>query len=269
MERKYTKDGRKVAVIGKLNAEEWIVQEIFVREGQEVPGGENFTAKGLLDAPAESWKEKNLRELEARYEADSKAWQARIDKTNRTLSMAHEKAALKIKALVDFDKNALPEHLQTLLDFIAGRITHVFVVRYGVPRIAPIDDELFQIDNDYGRSTVEGLRLLTLYGSTGGVMAWRLNQYRDGSGSSNTEVELCRSYAHALALAQALFDATAKEWLAKSGKQCVSWLECWEKMEGLKIPDAVRQRFREIAEEQKAEQIEKLRRELAALEGQG
>jgi hypothetical protein len=268
MERKYTKDGRKVAVIGRLNAEEWIVQEIFVCEGQEVPGGENFTAKGLLDAPAESWKEKNLRELEARYETDSKAWEARISQTNRKMSMAHEKAALKIKALADFDKNALPEHLQTLLDFMAGRITHVFMVRYGSPRIAAIDDELFQIDNDYGRSTVEGLRLLTLYGSTGGVMAWRLNQYRDGSGS-NTEVELCRSYAHALSLAQELFDATAKERLSKGGKQCDSWLDCWEKIEGLKIPDAVRQRCREIAAEQKAEQIEKLRRELAALEAQG
>lgn len=62
---KYTDDGKKVAVIGKLNAEQTIVQEVFVSQGQEFPSGENFVVKSLHDKPAESWKAKSLRELEA------------------------------------------------------------------------------------------------------------------------------------------------------------------------------------------------------------
>src|SRR6476659_8101217 len=39
---KYTDDGKKVMVVGKLNAQQTIVQEIFVSAGQEIPSGENF-----------------------------------------------------------------------------------------------------------------------------------------------------------------------------------------------------------------------------------
>lgn len=49
---KYTDDGKKVLVVGKLNAQQTIVQEIFVSAGQEIPSGENFVVKSLHDAPA-------------------------------------------------------------------------------------------------------------------------------------------------------------------------------------------------------------------------
>lgn len=58
---KYTTDGRKVVIIGDLNQTEKIVQEIFVTEdGAEIPSGERFVVKSLLDTPAKSWKEKRL-----------------------------------------------------------------------------------------------------------------------------------------------------------------------------------------------------------------
>lgn len=66
---KYTTDGRKVVVIGDLNQTEKIVQEIFVtKDGDEIPSGERFVVKSLLDAPAKSWKEQELIKLEARFE---------------------------------------------------------------------------------------------------------------------------------------------------------------------------------------------------------
>jgi len=46
---KFTSDGKKVAVVGKLNAQETIVQEIFVSNGNEIPSGENFVVKSLHD----------------------------------------------------------------------------------------------------------------------------------------------------------------------------------------------------------------------------
>ena len=61
MQTKYTTDGKKVAIVGKLNNTETIVQEIFVSEnGSEIPAGENFVVKSLLDAPAKSWKESQI-----------------------------------------------------------------------------------------------------------------------------------------------------------------------------------------------------------------
>ena len=64
MEIKFTTDGKKVIVIGSLNSQEKIVQEIFIVGGSEIPSGEHFVVKSLHDAPAVSWKEKNIKEIE-------------------------------------------------------------------------------------------------------------------------------------------------------------------------------------------------------------
>ncbi len=62
---KYTTDGKKVVIIGDLNQTDKIVQEIFVTEnGDEIPQGERFVVRSLLDQPAKSWKETKLEELE-------------------------------------------------------------------------------------------------------------------------------------------------------------------------------------------------------------
>ena len=39
---KYTTDGKKVVVIGNLNSQEKIVQEVFIINDAEIPSGENF-----------------------------------------------------------------------------------------------------------------------------------------------------------------------------------------------------------------------------------
>ena len=80
---KYTTDGKKVVVIGDLNQSEKIVQEIFVTEdGCEIPSGERFVVKSLLDSPSVSWKEKSLKDLEIKYESQKKYWDAQINQLN-------------------------------------------------------------------------------------------------------------------------------------------------------------------------------------------
>ena len=70
MEIKYTTDGKKVKVIGSLNNQQKIVQEIFItNDGSEIPSGENFVVTSLHEAPVESWKEKKLRELETNFDS--------------------------------------------------------------------------------------------------------------------------------------------------------------------------------------------------------
>ena len=65
---KYTSDGKKVVVVGALNSKETIVQEVFVQGETEIPSGENFVVKSLHNSPSISWKEKNLLDLEKKYE---------------------------------------------------------------------------------------------------------------------------------------------------------------------------------------------------------
>jgi len=62
---KYTKDGKKVVVIGQINKTEFICKEIYVDEtGNEIPLGESFTSTNLLDYPAVTWAEKKIKRLE-------------------------------------------------------------------------------------------------------------------------------------------------------------------------------------------------------------
>ena len=42
---KYTTDNKKVIVVGKLNSQETIVQEIFISNDSEIPSGEHFVVK--------------------------------------------------------------------------------------------------------------------------------------------------------------------------------------------------------------------------------
>ena len=66
-QKKYTTDGRKVVVLGSLNSQEKIVQEVFIINGSEIPSGEHFVVKTLHDYPAVSWKESRLREIDEQY----------------------------------------------------------------------------------------------------------------------------------------------------------------------------------------------------------
>ena len=202
-EIKYTKEGRKVAVIGKLNNEEWIVQEIFVANGKEFPAGENFTAKTLLDEPAETWQERNTKDKERRAEQIN----AEIDSLHEKHKIAKRDA--EARRIINFctSKHVLAgkEEVQQLIDFLAGKITHVITDGYDSPRIMTLQ-EAIELQDDYS-ARFDGLKLITLFGvnqhgerihgESGVKLNWRLNQYRGGSGSS-TEIHPCTSHEDAV-----------------------------------------------------------------------
>jgi len=205
-ENKYTKDGKKVAVIGKLNNEEWIVQEIFVADGKEFPAGENFTTKTLLDKPAETYYERRQKEFKQRIEriegeirtAEKKCQIVeRKATTGRLINYATEKYA-------DIDL----EQLDTLFAFMAGQITHVVLENYSDYIIESLVDAVEAVDSYNGRISSDGLRLVSLFGCRESGerdksdrsfrLDWKINQYRDGSGSWHT-IYPCKSYGDAVA----------------------------------------------------------------------
>ena len=261
---KYTNDGKKVLIVGKLNSQETIVQEIFVSAGQEIPSGENFVVKSLHDAPAESWKEKNLRELEARYAIDRKKLQTQIDDQERRLSLERDKAKLQTSALLQFVKNSDESQLETLKAFMAGEITHLFVAGYSPEIISWKDsDKSYQADSFYRHARLEGIKLVSLMGSSDGDLSYRLHQYRDGSGGSTT-VYPAKSYEAALAMAQAQLDEDSKVYLEPQNSHF--YLDRWQAIEGIVIPKEVIEKYERLADAQRLDRIEKLRKELADLE---
>jgi len=173
---KFTNDGKKVVVVGSLNSQETIVQEIFIINGNEIPSGENFVVKSLHDSPAISWKEKSLKELEERYEKDRSKYQDLIDADYKNYRQKSEELKLKISYLGGALKNANEESFNLLTDFICGNITHIVKIQYSRPEL---------IEFSEFRMLYEGkLRLFSIFGKDDGSFTYAVGQYYDFSGGS-------------------------------------------------------------------------------------
>jgi hypothetical protein len=190
-EYKYTKDGKKVAVIGKLNNEEWIVQEIFVSNGKEYPAGENFVEKTLLDEPVETYQSRQAKVTEDRL----KKLKDQIEKMEKETSIIRRKreTAQLINRATEKYQNIDPEQLELFFAFISGEITHLIIEKYQDYEIVSLIDGVEATDSWHGRISSEGLRLVSLFGCNESGerykkdrtfrLDWRINRYRDGSGN--------------------------------------------------------------------------------------
>lgn len=263
---KFTNDGKKVVVVGKLNSQETIVQEIFVSAGQEIPSGENFVVKSLHDAPSESWKEKNLRELEARYEKQKKDLEQEIDQQHARLNSIKIKAKHHADALFNFAKNSNSDQLDLLKKVVSGQITHIYISGYS-PAIFEWDGgkQTYDIERDYGRETIKGIKLISVYGYADGDLEYRQHTYRDGSGGSE-QVFPVTSYQEALAMAQADCDKQAELYLASKPGYGSFYLHKWQAIQGVVISSAAVEKCVADADSSRLKRIEQIQKELAELE---
>lgn len=138
-EIKFTTDGKKVVVIGSLNSQEKIVQEIFIVDGSEIPSGEHFVVKSLHDAPAVSWKEKNLKELDDRYEKLRRQYDTDIDMLNKKLRNESSVLRLKLEQQIKLGGKLPNSNLSRLIDFLSGNITHVVIDTYSGIKVSPFN----------------------------------------------------------------------------------------------------------------------------------
>lgn len=182
METKFLSDGRKVVIVGQLNNTETIVQEVFVTEqGDELPGGERFVVKSLHDQPVENWlsREKSRQE-KALADAKLKAEQIAkdIDAQRNNLSFWKE----MVKQVKAFSEHINEADLDHFSDVMTGQVKFAVKRGYGIPVIEKFESYMSSIDNYHGRKKFEGIRLLSLLGSTNGNIALRVNRWPDGSG---------------------------------------------------------------------------------------
>ncbi len=86
---------------------------------------------------------------------------------------------------------------------MTGQVKFAIRRDYGVPSIERYEDFMSSIDNYYGRKKFEGIKCLSLLGSTNGDIALRVNCYSDGSGGSDT-VEFYKTIEEAGSVLSAL-----------------------------------------------------------------
>lgn len=214
-EIKYTTDGKKVVVIGDLNQTEKIVQEIFVTEdGAEIPSGERFVVKSLLDKPAKSWKQKELEELEQRYERERKEWERKIEGLRNEKELSYAALRERVKWLKNVAKEPhqkeLKDAISRIADFLSNENKWIVVNDCCNYILEPFNDEginkLDRMELGYGsRLRYESMRLLSLYGSCDGKLSYKINTYSDGSGSDR-DVMFFRNKESALAFIQSKID---------------------------------------------------------------
>ena len=192
---KYTNDGKKVVVVGNLNSQEIIVQEIFCANGSEFPSGENFIVKSLHDEPCISWEEKRLKEIKDKYTILKPEYEEKINQLQKSYHHESKTLRLLIKDTIKYQDSLFNEGLKTLMDFIGGSIKFIVIPGYDykiisfMDAIAPEKPNRWSVDSDR-------LKLVSLYGRSDGSFEWSLGQYSDDSGSSK-EVIPCESYERA------------------------------------------------------------------------
>jgi hypothetical protein len=179
---KYTTDNKKVVVIGSLNAQEKIVQEVFISDGSEIPSGEHFVVKSLHDEPVISWKEKHLKEVEDGYDSRRKSLEREFDLVSDSL----KKGIARLRGIKTYntlvEKSLDSKSLENVINFLENKIKYVIKIDYNTPSIIKFKD----FNMIYDR---EEMKLLSLFGRDDGTMTFKLHQYPDGSGGySYTEI---------------------------------------------------------------------------------
>jgi hypothetical protein len=197
MDIKYLSDGRKVAVVGKLNNIETIVQEIFVtKSGDEIPGGERFVTKSLHDEPVISYAEKEKKELETQVAK----WRRQSEDARRDYNQCYAKLQGIQAALYSASqfKAALSKNdLEVFTKFVTGTIEYLVIDSYSINPPVKLIDKIIDFESNSGRS-YDAVRLLSVMGRSNGELGYNLHQYYDGSGSS-TEVYPFTDLADAIA----------------------------------------------------------------------
>jgi len=195
MDCKYLSDGRKVVVIGTLNDKESIVQEIFItKDGDEVPGGERFTTKSLHDEPVVSYQSREKKRAEDDL-AKIKTAIEYVENKKRAADHQLKAMSLALAAQTKLFKNIPDAQLDTFNMFLTGSIEYVVLDNWCITAPEKYIDAI--TSKDGWADSVDGLKLLTVMGSSDGDLTYRINRYHDGSGS-NTKISFFSSLADAL-----------------------------------------------------------------------
>ena len=247
---KYTDDNKKVIIIGDLNSQEKIVQEIFISDNKEIPSGEHFVVKSLHDSPVISWKEKRTIELEEQLEKRQKESKTELDSLEKRLKENYRLLSEKLKYTGKVLKNVSEDSFELLRKFLCGEITHFVTDGYN-PKIHEFGNK--KSVSDYEKE----LKLVSLFGRDDGTLQTYIHQYSDYSGYKD-QVFAFSSYEEARTkLIEFLEDGELNEDKLKEAQKH-NYEFSKEKIEA----------YKESSSKEKKQRIENLRKEIEKYEEQ-
>lgn len=172
----WLRDGREVEYLARTDDGQYVVApviELETYDGREFSRGPaEFTSELFATAPVEKRSEEIVA-LEVKVRE--------LEKRKAELFSECVNSEREVRARLDKLKKFAG--LERIEDFVEGRVTHVVIENYGdtIYDVVPLDN-LQQYSDSYTRKP-EGIKLISLFGSTGGDLQWRSNQWRDESGT--------------------------------------------------------------------------------------
>lgn len=209
----YTKLGKAVFVQARTKDGGYVVADAVEVQGYD---GETTLEMGqIVTIERELFKEP------PRTKYDEEIVRLRSEKD----ALSQENTKLKIEAFnaekdvkARLDKLKKYKGLEYLEDFIEGRVTHFILDHTNNYRIVTLeDDDMHQTDRWGCRLKREGLKLISLFGQSNGDLTWKVNQYRDGSGSIWSEIVPCTSHEDAVERRRILIADQLSDALGYSG----------------------------------------------------
>jgi hypothetical protein len=233
----YTADGREALYVGYVGGQH-IVVPIFENDDgpqqSDYPESHNVV---FADPPADKYHEES-----AAAKKQLEATRMDLQKAQTELRQARaDRADLMAEIIKHPD-------LAPIAEFMAGTLTHVALIpNYGDSiKIVPIGEAVTPREASSQRSGE--IRLLALYGGWTGPngttgwsrddFRWRLNEYRDGSGSAQPCI-LGTSEANVLERLQAYLDANWAKTGVHASHTLVGWARSAMRM-GLNVPETLR-----------------------------
>lgn len=198
----FLETGEEVEFVARL-PEGVVVRPIYEGDDDEPRHGRPYTINAVFAEPPVA----KLHDECARLAEEAAASRAKIAEARREWAVFEREEKERQKRV---NRHGT---LQVLDDFLSDRITHVVVQGYGPPEIKTFP-EFIAYRNDRGRD--EGLKLLTLFGRSGGHLTWGVNHYSDGSGSNSTCVPTA-SLEEAQALVATITAAAMESFREKAG----------------------------------------------------
>jgi hypothetical protein len=170
------------------------------------------------------------------------------------------KKRIELKGIHDIieSKRKIYNELDILFKFLDKKIKYVLVYTYHGYDILTLEDALKSKDNSFKGD----IKLVTLFGSSEGNLQYKINQYRDGSGSGNDNVWFFET------------ENEAKEYMIKKLEEDVVFgkVDYWSISECIKMKekydiksdifDKRIEGLREIKHKNEMERIQKLENEI-------
>jgi hypothetical protein len=256
-QRVWCRDGRKAEFVAN-SPHGTIVRLGFYRPGYDKEMDEYYDG---LEVVGEVFAEAPIEVIEARVselQAKAVALQERIYNAEKTLRESERTTKGRLERLAKFDALA---SIEAIID---GKMTHfVRVGPYdGVVRVLTKEQELHPQD-DRCRFDPKEIRLMCLFGRSGGDLTWKVNDYYDGSGNWHA-VYPCTSLDEANALATKIitkkfttFDS-ARAWESEMAAKSATTI-------GVPIPKHIAAGIAAYKKQQIAERLSKLQAECEVL----